>query len=386
MTKLLANTALFLILPFCCLSQKTEDWVKAPKEQWPQIVLTNHVQFKNGDRYIHPSFSYAGNGFLIDTGSDTVAATVKHALWVARNKKTKTVEVNRELDTWVMKTKGDSPHSVVIDGLINEDSTEILEGSSSTILERDWLIFSIRDHASEIRPLKPRYTAIKPGEAVYIIAYTYSDTIVRIHNGKVLKKLGMDIIIAPEKEDSLPGLGVSGSPVIDVNGFLIGIYSTSTADPATGKNVSVATGTEYLKDVLSQKRDLNAPRKDYGELIMETVLREGTKEAIALYKTLISDPENYYIYNLRSANRNGLRETGEKLMNLERFTDAVEILAFNVKVNPLYYHDYNLLAKACLLSGNKHEAIKNYKISTTRYDDQEENEAFRELKKLVSAK
>lgn len=382
MKRSLLNILFVLILPFDGFSQAIEEWTKAPKEQWPRVVLTNHVQFQNGDRYIDPSFSYAGNGFLIDTGRDTLAATVKHVLWVARNRKSKSVQVNGDLDTWVMKTKGDSPDSVVIDQLINEDSTEMLEGSSSTILERDWLIFSVKNGSSKIRPLKPRFTTVKPGEAVYIIAYFYSDTIVGIHRGKVLEKIGMDIIIMPDKEDSFSGTGVSGSPVIDANGLLIGIYSTSTADPTTGKNVSVAAGTEYLKDVLSRKSNLNVPRKDYGELIMETVLNKGTKEAIQQYKTLTSDPENYYIYNLRSANRNGLRETGEKLINLQRFKDAIDILEFNVKIYPLYYRDFNLLAKAWYLSGNKDEAIKNYRISTDRYNDQEENEAFNELRKL----
>jgi tetratricopeptide (TPR) repeat protein len=85
---------------------------------------------------------------------------------------------------------------------------------------------------------------------------------------------------------------------------------------------------------------------------------------------------------LRSANRNGLREAGEKLMDMKRYQDAIDMLKFNVKVNPLYYVDYNLLARAWLLSGNKEEAIKNFLTSTTLYDDREENEAFKELKKL----
>lgn len=374
------------MLPFGCSPQPKENWMTAPKDQWPQIVLANHVQYKNGDRYIDPSFNYAGNGFLIDTGKDTLTVTVKHALWVARNKKTETVEVNRDLDTWIMKPKGGSPDSVVIDKLINEDATEVLEGSSSTILERDWLVFTVKKASSGIHPLKPRYTAIRSGETVYIVAYSYSNSFVNIFRGKVLQKLGMDILIQPDNEGPLLGMGASGSPVIDAKGFLIGIYSTISTDPATGKNISIAAGTEYLKNVLSQQQHLNVPRKDYGELIMETALNEGTKKAIQQYKTLTDNPENYYIYNLRSANRNGLRETGEKLINLYRFQEAVDILQFNVKINPLFYRDYNLLAKAWLLLGNKEQAIKNYKISTATYDDPEDNEAFKELKKHASTK
>lgn len=53
-----------------------------------------------------------------------------------------------------------------------------------------------------------------------------------------------------------------------------------------------------------------------------------------------------------------------------------------LKETLFFYRDYNLLAKAWLLSGNRHEAIKMFRISTTLYDDREENEAFKELEKL----
>jgi hypothetical protein len=368
------------MLPFRCFPQAQNDWIRTPQDHWPQIALTNHVQFKNGDRYIDPSFTYAGNGFLIDTGDDTLAATAKHVLWVAKNTMTKTVQVNCDLRYWIMKPKGDTADSVVIDRLINEDSTEFLEGASSTITERDWLLFTIRNTASGIQPLRARYSPLKPGEKTYVIGYSYSDSAVRIYEGKVLRKLGMDILV--EQFTGYPQAGTSGSPVVDAEGFLIGILSSSTTDAASGKNISVAVGTEYLKRVLSQAKDLNTPKKDYGKLILETVLKEGTKKAIEQYNRLTSDPQNYYVYNLRSTNRNGLRETGEKLIELKRFTDAVAILKYNVKMNPLFYRDYNVLAKAWLLSGDKEEAIKNYRISTARYDRREENEAFEELAKL----
>jgi hypothetical protein len=380
MRTLFLKLPLFFVLPFNCFSQAPQVWMSTPKEQWPQIALANHVQFKNGDRYIDPSFDYAGTGFLIDTGKDTLAVTAKHVLWIARNRKTKAVEVNNDLNSWIMKPKGGSYDSVVIDRLINEDTTETLEGSSSTILERDWLVFSVKRASPRIVPLKPRYTAIKPGETVFIIGYSYSQTTTTIYEGKVLQMLGMDILIEQHKGHPLPG--TSGSPVIDANGFLIGILSSSSTEPGSGKNVTVAISTEYLEGVLTRGKDLNTPKKDYGVLVLKTVLEKGTKKAIRQYIELTNDPKNYYIYNLWSANRNGLRETGEKLLEMKRFQNAVDILEFNVKVNPAYYRNYNLLAKALLLSGNKEKAIESYKISTTRFDDQEENEAFKELEKL----
>lgn len=369
-----------VILPLSCFPQSAENWITLPREQWPTIALINHVFFENGDRYVHPSFDYAGTAFLIDNGDETLGVTAKHVLWIARNKKTNKVQINSDLGRWIMKPKGNSLDSVVVDKLLNEDSTEALEGAASTILERDWLIFSIKSKSPKIHPLKPRYTPVKPGETVYIIGNPYGDSTVQVLESKILNKLGMDILI--EQLPDKPMSGVSGSPIIDSNGFVIGIFSSTSTDAITGKGVYVATSTEYLRDVLDRKPDVNNSKKNYGELIYETVLKKGTRAAIKQYIKLTKDLQNYYTYDLRSANRNGLREAGEKLLDLKRYKDAVDILAFNVSVNSEYFHNYNLLAKAWLLAGNKEQAIKNYKISTTKLNDSNENEAFKELENL----
>lgn len=379
--KMVVRACLVLLpLPFQCFSQAADNWITLPHKHWPTIALTNHVYYKNGDRYIHSSFNYAGTGFLIENGDETLAVTAKHVLWVARNKKTNKVQINSDLSQWIMKPKGNSTDSVVVDKLINEDSTEVLEGPASTILERDWLIFTIRSKSPNIHPLKPRYTDVIPGEAVYIVGNPYEESTTQILQTKILRKLGIDVLI--EQLPDKPMSGVSGSPVIDSNGFVIGIFSSISTDAITGKGVYVATSTEYLRDVLDRKPDVNNSKKNYGELIYETVLKKGTRAAIKQYIKLTKDPQNYYTYDLRSANRNGLREAGEKLLDLKRYKDAVAILAFNVSVNSEYFHNYNLLAKAWLLAGNKEQAIKNYKISTTKLNDLNENEAFKELENL----
>ena len=375
---------IFWLLPLVCFSQKKEKWMEYPKEQWPQVALINHVQFKNGDRYIHPSFNYAATGFLIDNGKDTLAATAKHVLWIAKNKKSKTVQINAEIDRWIMAPKGNAIDSVVIDKLLNEDSTEILEGPNSTIVERDWIVFSTKKVSPNIYPLKPRYTAPVPGEKIYMLSCAYNDSTCKTYEGRIVKKLGMDILIELNIKTSIGGC--SGSPVIDTNGHLIGIMSSSIGDDKASKSVIVAISTEYLYKVLNKKHSLNNPKKDYGELILKTVLSKGPKKAIKEYYRLTNDPQSYYIYNLRSADRNGLRETGEKLIELNKIKEAVEILKLNVKTHSGFYVDHNLLGKAHLLMGNKKEAIKNYQISITKFDDKEGNEAFKELEKLIADK
>jgi len=55
---------------------------------------------------------------------------------------------------------------------------------------------------------------------------------------------------------------------------------------------------------------------------------------------------------MHSANRNGLRETGEKLIEMNRLKEAVEILELNVKVNGGFKDDQELLDGPARLENN----------------------------------
>lgn len=374
-----ANLLFQLLMCFSLVgfAQQKESWVDKPITEWPKIALINEVQFKNGDRYVHSSFKYAGTGFLIDNGKDTLAATGKHILWIAKNKQSKATEINNALREWVMRPKGDTQDSVIIGELLNEDPNEVLEGKGSTVQDRDWIVFTVKKSSPNLYPLKPRYTQVKPGERVYILSCAYDDSLCKVHEGKVYQKYGMDILI--ERDMKTHKGGCSGSPVIDANGYLIGII-TGSAGSKVG-NVSVAISNEYLKDVLDKKPGLNEPKKDYGELIYNMVIKDGVGAAIKLYQNLVKDPQNYYVYNLRSPNRNGLRETAERLLSEGRNEDAVKILKFNIKVSLKFYENYNLLGKAELAAGNKAGAIAAYKQSVES-NDSKDNEAYAALEKL----
>ena len=375
---------LLLFFPLLGLTQTKEPWIDLQPAQWPTIGLINEVQYKNGDRYIDPSFRYAGTGFLINTGTDTLAATAKHILWVAKNKQSSGVSINAHLQQWTMRPKGNTRDLATMDQLLNEDPNEKLEGAGSSITERDWIVFSVKKSSPKLYPLKPRFTPVKAGEKVYIISCPYNDSTTQIHPGIVVRKYGLDIFIDRDPKANMGGS--SGSPVIDANGYLIGIISASTVDNLTGKPVVVAISSEYLAGVLNKKPDLNKPKADYGSTLLKIAQEQGSKAAIRQYKTWIKDPQNYYQYNLWSINRNGLRETGIKLLELNRVPEAVEILAFNAKINPSFYLNHNLLAKAQLQADNKKAAIKSYQLSTQKYTDKSNNEAFKVLEELQTKK
>ncbi|MEJ2881095.1 serine protease [Pedobacter sp. GR22-6] len=365
---------LIAIAPAMVFGQQAEEWISKPKSQWPKIALINQVSFKNGDRYIDPSFKYAATGFLIDNGTDTLAATAKHMLWIARNKKSNAVAINDDLNSWTMTPKGSDRDTVVIEKLLNEDPEEILEGPNSSILERDWLIFSVQKVTGKLFPLKPRYTSLKHGEKVYILSCAYEDSLCTVHEGKVYKKLGMDILIRRDMKTHKGGC--SGSPVIDAAGHLIGIISSSTG--TLKGDMSVAVSTEYLKAVLDNKPGINEAKKDYGRLVYNEAIQYGAKAAIRKFRQLSTESQAYYHYNLRSSNRNGLRECGEKLLQLKRHSDAVSLLNFNLKINGKYYINYNILGNALIAAGKKNAAIKAFKRSIKSYNGSD-NEAYAAL-------
>jgi len=370
---------LLILSPLSLFSQIREPWVSKPVGEWPQIAMTNNIQYKNGDRYIHPSFTYAGTGCLINSGTDTFAITAKHILLIARNRNANAVTINKDLLLWSMKPKGNFTDSVIIDKLINDDTAEVIEGSKSSIFERDMLVLSVKKASKNIYPLKPRYSMPRTGERVYLIGCAYSDASCTVNEGTIIGKYGFDIIINfnnPIKP------GASGAPVIDANGYLIGVFSSLTTDNQVNKDVAVVISTEYLKDVLSKKPKLNEPKKDYTDMIVNTTLYSGPEAAINEYKRLTSYPQTYYFYNFRSATRNGLREAGEKLLSLDQVDEAIEILKFNTEVNRNHFVNYNVLAKAYLRAGNKQEAIRAYRNSISLMNDQSVNEAFAELRKL----
>lgn len=177
MCKLMSFCILCLMIFVGCTTyaQPKQAWITRPKEQWPQIALINEVWYQNGERYVHPSFEYAATGFLMDTGTDTLAVTAKHVLWIAKTKAMNRVDVGNSLQKWLMHPKNTISDSVIIDHLLNADSSEVLQGPSSTITQRDWLIFSTRYHSPHIQPLKPRYSKVNAGEKVYIFACPYEE-------------------------------------------------------------------------------------------------------------------------------------------------------------------------------------------------------------------
>jgi hypothetical protein len=374
-----------LVLPYIlCLiifnlgitySQSKQAWITQPKEKWPQIALINEVWYQNGERYVHPSFEYAATGFLIDTGTDTLAVTAKHVLWIAKTKAMNRVDVGNSLQRWLMHPKNNLSDSVVIDQLLNADTSEVLQGPASTVTQRDWIIFSTAYRSSNIQPLKPRYSRINPGEKVYLFTCPYEEKACVTIESKVLEAMGTRIILEWGQNQKVGG--ASGSPVVDENGYLIGILGGSSASRKTGKPAVYAISTHYLKKVLAHEKDINKPLISAQQLLMPVILNKGIKAAVKMYKLHYESHESRLQYDLESPSLNKL---GQHLLTVNRPKDAIQVFELSIADFPWFFETYNLLGNAYVAAGDTKQAIKAYQLSIKLYpEDKTAQKAIQQL-------
>lgn len=100
------------------------------------------------------------------------------------------------------------------------------------------------------------------------------------------------------------------------------------------------------------------PRKELAEMLMEALSKNDTALAIKLYRAFKSDPVNQYVNTENSVNSLGYR-----LMEMNRWNQAIEIFKLNVESYPMSANAYDSLGEAYMKSGNKKLAIKNYEKS-----------------------
>lgn len=196
------------------------SWVGRPHTEWPRITMINEIEYSDA------SYPSAACAFLVDTGDEVVAATAKHVLRYFKSESMDSVSFGGSLHSWTMFPKNDPSRRTVVGRLINEDAEESLERIPSG---KDWLLFTVRERSEGVQPLRFRSTPLERGETVYVIGWRYPDEgPQRILEGKYVKSERGSVLISVKEltDNTVPGL--SGSPVIDAHGYLIGLMSTKS--------------------------------------------------------------------------------------------------------------------------------------------------------------
>ena len=223
--------------------QDKEAWMSASIDQWPDIALINDIHIFDGNK----RFRHAGCAFLIDTGKDTLAVSAKHVYMILQSLKLNTISYKNVIRDWRMYPKNKWREQIVVEELINEDSTEII---NTNILQSDVLLFTIKKKSKNIKPLRVREGRIRKKEKVYVIGWGENDKgKAKVYEGKYVGSLGEKILIDVKSKANESGFG--GAPVIDAKGYLIGIISTNHGK--LSKPVSVFYLKELIKEWESKK-------------------------------------------------------------------------------------------------------------------------------------
>jgi len=224
---------------------------KTSKEKFADIALTNKIDFVDS-KFDQPRFSC---GFLIKFNADTFAVTAKHLLKIIKTDEMKTLTFENHIKDWILYPLDKKTQVVVTDKLLNENKSELLNDKST--YNEDWLLFSIKTNHSMVKPLELRTTPLAPGEKVYVVGWTrkMEEGNQRVYEFEYYKSIGNRLllkdIIVPEQFG-----GLSGAPVIDKQGLVVGIVSGGTVDPNTNKKYfspcSIDGLTKFVKE-LSKK-------------------------------------------------------------------------------------------------------------------------------------
>jgi hypothetical protein len=194
------------------------------------IGLVNKIEF-NDPKFNQAKFSCA---FLLTYKNDTFAITAKHLLKIIKTSKMKAVSLENEVKNWSFYPLNNPSETIVADKLLNENKAELLESKST--FDKDWLVFSIKENNAKITPLQLRTSPLMLGEKLYVVGWTRTmeEGKQRVYEFEYHKTVGNRIllkeIIVPEKFG-----GLSGAPLVDEKGLVVGIVSNGTIDPESNK-------------------------------------------------------------------------------------------------------------------------------------------------------
>ncbi|MFC3094498.1 serine protease [Alteromonas sediminis] len=195
--------------------------------------------------------AFVGNGFLITHNDKVYAVTVKHALLEAKTPTMASVSIEEHVKNWTIHPNKQPDNAVRLGKLLNQDDTEKLD---MQVLQKDWLVFEVESNQSDLKVLSLRNSPLKKGETLTAFGCSYANAercSQDEYTGEFLKKDGANLRITMNDLQLSELRGLSGSPVLDESGKLVGIVSNVMRSESGDGFDFAPANLDYLKQVLA---------------------------------------------------------------------------------------------------------------------------------------
>lgn len=195
-------------------TQPAEPWAERPSAAWPQLVLTNHVEFRDGRGMDGAS------SFLVEGGGRVVLATALHLIGPAGgvDPAVPLARLEGELERWVAYVRT-RPRAALVTRGVAMTSTD--EG-----VVNDWLFLPTDAGAPRpAQPLRLRDTPVAVGERVWLVGCEYRDEpcTQRVYGARVSGRRSSSFRYDLDEPVVIPGF--SGAPILDTRGLVVGVMS-----------------------------------------------------------------------------------------------------------------------------------------------------------------
>lgn len=195
---------------------------------------------------------FVGNGFLVRYQGKTYGVTVKHTLLEAKTNQMQTVDISNHIRQWQIHPNGKPEQAITLGKLINSDTTEAID---INILSKDWLIFEVNYNPSALKVLEIRRTPLQKDEPVtaYGCSYVNKTTCIQdAYPGLFIHYESNNLRVKMDTLELNKLRGLSGSPVLDKQGKLVGIVS-NVLPALSGQGFDFAPASlDYLLQVLDK--------------------------------------------------------------------------------------------------------------------------------------
>ena len=214
-----------------------KNWMAEPFAQSPQALLANGATFTDGQHLDGAS------AFLVQAGPRQYAVTANHLLGPDGGIEPKKMrsQLNGELVSWKLFARQRAADTVRLDKLLNAADSD----------SSDALVFSIRNGKTSYQALTPRYDAPAKGEEVYLIGcpYAESDCTQNRYPVRVEDTSATEYLLTENESPNLSGF--SGCPVVDKQGRVIGLLSSSV-QYQSGEKYTLITPIGVIKQYIEQ--------------------------------------------------------------------------------------------------------------------------------------